>query len=107
MASATVVETLTKKNIGVFTNPKHDLWVAEATPSMEDVKSGKGLKPGEVTIEVRSTGICGYVHDLLLSLLSPQKCQLMRSFSIQFRCAFLARGLYWTHDCYRRPYSGS
>ncbi|BDD57472.1 L-arabinitol 4-dehydrogenase [Monascus purpureus] len=59
MASATVVKTLAKKNIGVFTNPKHDLWVAEATPSVEDVKSGKGLKPGEVTIEVRSTGICG------------------------------------------------
>lgn len=50
-----------KANIGVFTNPKHDLWIADATPSVEDASAGKGLKPGEVTIEVRSTGICGYV----------------------------------------------
>lgn len=60
MASATVID---KPNIGVFTNTKHDLWVAEATPSFDDVKSGKGLKPGEVTVEVRSTGICGYAWD--------------------------------------------
>lgn len=50
-----------KANIGIFTNPKHDLWIADATPSVEDASSGKGLKTGEVTIEVRSTGICGYV----------------------------------------------
>ncbi|KAK1139362.1 L-arabinitol 4-dehydrogenase [Aspergillus melleus] len=56
MASATVID---KPNIGVFTNTKHDLWVAESTPSLEQVKSGEGLKPGEVTVEVRSTGICG------------------------------------------------
>lgn len=56
MSSAT---TVTKTNIGVYTNPKHDLWIAETTPSVEDVQSGKGLKPGEVVIEVRSTGICG------------------------------------------------
>lgn len=56
MSSAT---TVTKTNIGVYTNPNHDLWIAEATPTVEDVQSGKGLKPGEVTIEVRSTGICG------------------------------------------------
>lgn len=60
MASATVID---KPNIGVFTNTKHDLWVADATPSFDDVKSGKGLKPGEVTVEVRSTGICGYALD--------------------------------------------
>ncbi|KAI9044040.1 NAD(P)-dependent alcohol dehydrogenase [Aspergillus affinis] len=56
MASATVID---KPNIGVFTNTKHDLWIAESTPSLEQVKSGQGLKPGEVTVEVRSTGICG------------------------------------------------
>ena len=56
MSTAT---TVTKTNIGVYTNPKHDLWIAEATPKAEDVQSGKSLKPGEVTIEVRSTGICG------------------------------------------------
>lgn len=59
MSSAT---TITKTNIGVYTNPKHDLWIAETTPTVEDIQSGKGLKPGEVVIEVRSTGICGYVH---------------------------------------------
>ena len=61
MASATIVD---QANIGVFTNTKHDLWVADATPSLEDVKSSKGLKPGEVTVEVRSTGICGYVLNM-------------------------------------------
>ncbi|KAL3448659.1 chaperonin 10-like protein [Aspergillus insuetus] len=55
MATTTVLE----KNIGVFTNPKHDLWIAESKPTVEEVKSGQGLKPGEVTVEVRSTGICG------------------------------------------------
>lgn len=48
-----------KPNIGVFTNPKHDLWISEAEPSADAVKSGADLKPGEVTIAVRSTGICG------------------------------------------------
>ena len=62
MATAT---TFTKENIGVYTNPKHDLWVADAAPSVEDVNSGKGLKPGEVTLEVRSTGICGWAKPLL------------------------------------------
>ncbi|CEO59016.1 L-arabinitol 4-dehydrogenase [Penicillium brasilianum] len=56
MSTAT---TVSKTNIGVYTNPKHDLWIAEAEPKAEDVQSGKTLKPGEVTIEVRSTGICG------------------------------------------------
>ena len=51
-----------KPNIGVFTNPKHDLWVSETTPSVESVKSGDDLKPGEVTVAIRSTGICGYVE---------------------------------------------
>ncbi|KAJ5605414.1 Alcohol dehydrogenase superfamily zinc-type [Penicillium lagena] len=56
MSSAT---TVTKTNIGVYTNPNHDLWIAESTPKVEDVQAGRGLKPGEVTVEVRSTGICG------------------------------------------------
>ncbi|KAL5362847.1 chaperonin 10-like protein [Aspergillus floccosus] len=50
---------LEKPNIGVYTNTKHDLWVAESKPSVEEIKSGQGLKAGEVTVEVRSTGICG------------------------------------------------
>ncbi|KAL4949014.1 chaperonin 10-like protein [Aspergillus filifer] len=56
MATTTVLE---KPNIGVFTNPQHDLWLAESTPTLQEVKSGESLKPGQVTIEVRSTGICG------------------------------------------------
>ncbi|KAL4809286.1 chaperonin 10-like protein [Aspergillus unguis] len=56
MATATALE---KPNIGVFTNPKHDLWVAESTPTLKEVQSGQGLNPGQVTVEVRSTGICG------------------------------------------------
>lgn len=48
-----------KANIGVYTNPAHELWVAEATPSLEDVEKGDTLKPGEVTIGIKSTGICG------------------------------------------------
>ncbi|KAB8238397.1 L-arabinitol 4-dehydrogenase [Aspergillus alliaceus] len=56
MASATVLD---QPNIGVYTNTKHDLWVAESKPTLEEVKSGESLRPGEVTVQVRSTGICG------------------------------------------------
>ncbi len=48
-----------KSNIGVYTNPEHKLWVAEATPSVESVVKGDTLKLGEVTIGIKSTGICG------------------------------------------------
>ena len=48
-----------KANIGVFTNPAHDLWVGEAQPSLETVEKGDGLKVGEVTVGIKSTGICG------------------------------------------------
>ncbi|KAF4627588.1 hypothetical protein G7Y89_g10567 [Cudoniella acicularis] len=51
--------SLSQGNIGVYTNPKHDLWVAEASPSLESLQDGKNLKPGEVTIEIKRTGICG------------------------------------------------
>jgi len=46
----------TLKNIGVYTNPNHDLWVADAEPSLEKLDD---LKPGEVTVGIKSTGICG------------------------------------------------
>jgi L-iditol 2-dehydrogenase len=49
----------TLANIGVYTNPAHDLWVAEAEPSLQEVQSGEKLAPGEVTVAVKSTGICG------------------------------------------------
>lgn len=48
-----------KSNIGVFTNPAHDLWVAEAGPSLQDVQAATDLKEGEVYIAIKSTGICG------------------------------------------------
>ncbi|MCJ1309662.1 L-arabinitol 4-dehydrogenase [Agyrium rufum] len=51
--------TITKTNIGVFTNPKHDLWIADSEPTVDQVKQGQTLKEGEVTIGVKATGICG------------------------------------------------
>ncbi|KAK9465559.1 chaperonin 10-like protein [Lipomyces arxii] len=46
--------TVTQRpNIGVYTNPKHDLYVASAEP--ESLMPG----PGEVIVHVRATGICG------------------------------------------------
>lgn len=61
-STTTTTETkATKANIGVWTNPKHDLWVAEAEPSLEDVQSGSSLEEGEVTVAIKSTGICGFV----------------------------------------------
>jgi L-iditol 2-dehydrogenase len=50
-----------KPNIGVFTNPAHKLWIAPAEPSVESLAQGDTLKPGEVTIGIKSTGICGFV----------------------------------------------
>ena len=62
---ATVTESptgsLTKPNVGVFTDPEHKLWVAESGPSLESVKKGESLKEGEVTVGIKSTGICGYL----------------------------------------------
>lgn len=57
---ATVTETISLPNIGVFTDPEHKLWVAESGPTLESVKKGQDLKHGEVTIGIKSTGICGY-----------------------------------------------
>lgn len=48
-----------KANIGVYTNPKHDLWIAEASPTAEQVEAGYELGEGEVYVGVKSTGICG------------------------------------------------
>lgn len=63
MSSTTTVTTTTvapsKANIGVYTNPAHDLWVADALPSRADVEKGESLLPGEVTVAIKSTGICG------------------------------------------------
>ncbi|KKY16589.1 putative xylitol dehydrogenase [Diplodia seriata] len=52
-------ETPSQPNIGVYTDPSHNLYIADAAPSLEDVKSGATLQPGEVTIAIKSSGICG------------------------------------------------
>ncbi|KAI1090191.1 GroES-like protein [Rostrohypoxylon terebratum] len=57
-ATETIVKP-TKANIGVFTNPAHELWIEETGPTVEDVQKGESLKPGEVTVAIKSTGICG------------------------------------------------
>lgn len=54
-----------KANIGVYTNPDHDLWLADASPSLEQVQSGESLREGEVTVAIKSTGICGYAYNHL------------------------------------------
>lgn len=59
MTSTQTLVKPTKSNIGVYTNPEHDLWVGEAEPSLAEVQSGEKLAPGEVTVAVKSTGICG------------------------------------------------
>ncbi|KAI1435538.1 GroES-like protein [Xylaria sp. CBS 124048] len=56
--TATIVKP-SKANIGLFTNPQHELFVSEAEPSIETVLDSNNLKPGEVTIAIKSTGICG------------------------------------------------
>lgn len=53
------MEQPTKPNIGVYTDPDHKLWIAEAEPSLETVQKGDSLKAGEVTVGIKSTGICG------------------------------------------------
>lgn len=53
------LQALTKPNIGVYTDPAHKLWVSESTPSLDQVKAGRGLEEGEVTVGIKSTGICG------------------------------------------------
>jgi hypothetical protein len=47
--------------MGVYTNPNHDLWIDSATPSAEGLEIGSSLAPGEVSVGIKSTGICGLV----------------------------------------------
>jgi hypothetical protein len=69
--STTVTETRpSKPNIGVYTNPAHDLWIAAAEPNVESLSSDSTLKPGEVTIAVKSTGICGFAMNAFLHLIA-------------------------------------
>ncbi|CUS12504.1 unnamed protein product [Tuber aestivum] len=48
-----------KANIGVFTDPQHNLYIADALPSVEEVWKPESLQPGEAIVRIRSTGICG------------------------------------------------
>lgn len=59
MSTTTTEVKPSKANIGVYTNPAHDLWVAAAEPSLEEVQKGGDLKEGEVLLNIKSTGICG------------------------------------------------
>ena len=71
MATPTAMPSTNKPNIGVYCNPEHKLWVEESGPSVEDVKSGSLLAEGEVTIGVKTTGICGYVVLLAYVTITP------------------------------------
>jgi hypothetical protein len=51
-----------RPNIGVYTDPQHNLWLDEADPPITDIQSGANLREGEVVVQIRSTGICGYVR---------------------------------------------
>jgi L-iditol 2-dehydrogenase len=35
-------------------------------PTQEDVVSGEKLQPGEVTVAIKSTGICGFVKTMII-----------------------------------------
>ncbi|KAL8742790.1 MAG: hypothetical protein Q9190_004780 [Brigantiaea leucoxantha] len=61
MSTTTTVETISKPNIGVYTDPDHKLWVSDTNPVLEDLKksNGEDLPEGYVTVAIKSTGICG------------------------------------------------
>lgn len=69
MSTTTTATTIvpSKANIGVYTNPAHDLWIADAEPKKEEVENGESLQPGEVTVAIKSTGICGYLYSKFLA----------------------------------------
>jgi len=46
-------------NVGMYIDPQRNLWLDEAAPSVQDATTGNGLEAGEVTIAIKSTGICG------------------------------------------------
>ncbi|KAF0321233.1 L-arabinitol 4-dehydrogenase [Colletotrichum asianum] len=67
---------LTLPNVGIHVDPDHNLWLDQAEPSLEDVKSGANLEVGEVTVAVKTTGICGN----LLFRSSPPSHGLLRRY---------------------------
>jgi L-iditol 2-dehydrogenase len=59
MATTLIDRSLTTPNIGVYTDPEHNLYIADAKPSLEDVLDGSSLEHGEVTVAIKCSGICG------------------------------------------------
>lgn len=59
MLSPELDNTLSSANIGVHIDGEHNLYIADAAPTLEEVKSGESLEPGEVTVAIKSSGICG------------------------------------------------
>lgn len=87
MATPAAMPSASKPNIGVFCNPEHKLWVEESGPSVEDVQTGSLLKEGEVTIGVKTTGICGYVATTQTPLL--KRCSRDAQRSLGFTIAMM------------------
>lgn len=66
--SSTTTATL-KPNIGVYTDPNHSLYIDAASPSLDEIQSDKALKEGEVLLEMKATGICGYATSDIITFL--------------------------------------
>jgi L-iditol 2-dehydrogenase len=47
------------ENVGIHIDLEQKLYLSAASPNLEEVLNGSSLKPGEVTISIKSTGICG------------------------------------------------
>ncbi|OOF92820.1 hypothetical protein ASPCADRAFT_517644 [Aspergillus carbonarius ITEM 5010] len=46
-------------NQGVYIDPAHNLYIADAEPTLEHVVDGSSLQEGEVTVTIKYSGICG------------------------------------------------
>ena len=109
MSTTTVTEVKpTKANIGVYTNPAHELWVAEAQPSLEEVSKGGNLKEGEVLLNIKSTGICGsdihFWHAVRLAPFHIPSKQQEKCWELMgFLCGL---GMYRPHDSNRHAHPG-
>lgn len=102
MSTTTATEVKpTKANIGVYTNPAHDLWVAEAQPTLDEVSRGGDLKEGEVLLNVKSTGICGsdiHFWHAVRECTKPPPCPHTPSVGIIKHALTHPLGLHRPHD---------
>ena len=78
-------------NRGVYTNTSHDLYVADAEPLADTILSGSTLEPGEVTVAIKSSGICGLEYHIPLTYHPPSNQNLDRT-SISGNTAVLVPG---------------